>query len=312
MDIASTLMFALPGNESMADTLAARLGAERGAMSVRRFPDGESYVRLASDVSGRDVSFVATLDRPDDKILALTFALETARELGASRVGLVVPYLGYMRQDKRFQAGEAITSRIFARLLSGAVNWLVTVDPHLHRFHDMSELYAVRTHVVHAAPAIAGWISEHVERPIIVGPDEESEQWVADIASRAGAQYVTLRKVRHGDRDVEVSAPAMEVFQNATPILVDDIISTGRTMIAIVKHLNAHGARPPVCIGIHAIFADDAYETLKKSGAGTIATCNTVPHVSNLIDISALLTESVRIAAVPSENSSVAKGDKTG
>ena len=112
----------------------------------------------------RRIALVCTLDRPDAKMLPLLFAAAAARELGASQVGLVAPYLAYMRQDRRFKPGEAVTSREFARLLSGAFDWLVTVDPHLHRYASLAEIYRIPTRVVHAAPLISQWIRTRIER----------------------------------------------------------------------------------------------------------------------------------------------------
>src|SRR5688500_12951138 len=124
------VLIPMPGNEAMAAGLAAALGADVGELETRRFPDDETYLRLKTDVSGRSVAVICTLDRPDDKFLPLAIAAATARDLGAARVGLVAPYLAYMRQDRQFKEGEGITSAHFARLLSSAFDWLVTVDPH--------------------------------------------------------------------------------------------------------------------------------------------------------------------------------------
>src|SRR5262249_44134452 len=127
-----TLLVAMPGNEAMTQWLATMLTAEVGEIEVRAFPDGESYLRFMSDLSGRALVVVCTLDRPNEKLLPLLFAAATARELGVAKVGLVAPYLAYMRQDRRFKPGEAITSREVANLISDHFDWLVTVDPHLH------------------------------------------------------------------------------------------------------------------------------------------------------------------------------------
>jgi ribose-phosphate pyrophosphokinase len=154
----------------------------------------------------------------------------------------------------------------------------VTVDPHLHRYHYLSEVYRIPTRVVPAAPAIAAWISAHVTRPMLVGPDAESAQWVAQVAAGAGCPYTVLSKVRSGDREVAVSAADAAALHGYTPVLVDDIISTARTMMAAVRQLQAAGLPPPVCIGVHALFAGDAYEALQAAGPARIVTCDTVPH----------------------------------
>lgn len=279
------LVLALPGNERLAVALAGILGAEMGALTLRRFPDGESYVRVDTSVRDREVILACTLHRPDDKLIPLLFLAATARDLGAARVGLVAPYLAYMRQDRRFLDGEGVTSVYFARALSAAVDWIVTVDPHLHRRSALAEIYSVGTDVVHAASHISAWIRANVSRPLLIGPDEESAQWVHDVAKGAGAPSVVLEKVRRGDRDVSVSVPDVARWRDHTPVLVDDIISTARTMIATISHLARAGLRPPVCAGVHAVFADRAYEELQAAGAARVVTCNTILHPSNTIDL---------------------------
>ena len=288
------LVLPMPGNEPLARCLAVHLDAESGALESRRFPDGESYVRILSPVEGRKVVIACTLNDPDRKILPLAFLAATCRELGALETGLAAPYLAYMRQDARFNPGEAISSRPFAKALGNWVDWLVTVDPHLHRYGSLGDIYSIPAAAVHAAPLVSAWIGSHVERPLLVGPDSESAQWVSEVAKAAGAPCVVLQKVRRGDRDVEVSVPEVARWQERTPVLVDDIISTAQTMMETVRHLRRAGLAPPVCIGTHGIFSGTAYEDLIAAGASRIVTCNTISHSSNAIDVSGLLAEEIR------------------
>jgi ribose-phosphate pyrophosphokinase len=285
------LVLALPGDQPMARRLATRLGAELVSPTVRRFPDGETYARIEAECRDRDLVLVATLHRPDDKILPIAFLADAARDLGARNVVLAAPYLAYLRQDRRFQPGEAITSRTFARVLSGLVDGVATIDPHLHRYASLDEIYTIPSRVLHAAPLLAGWIREHVARPLLIGPDEESAQWVADVAGRAGAPHVVLRKIRRGDRDVEVSVPDVDRWRERTPVLVDDIVSTARTMIETVGHLRSAGLPPPVCVGVHAVFAGEAYDALRGSGVADIVTTDAIGHPSNRIAVDGLLAE---------------------
>lgn len=279
------VVFHLPGDEVFADGLARALKAEASALSLHRFPDGESLVRLDADVTGRMVVLTCSLSQPDDKTLPLLFAADAARDLGAAKVWLAAPYLAYLRQDRRFHAGEAITSRTYGRLLSAGFDGLVTVDPHLHRYHALDEIYGIPSRVVHAAPLIAPWIAAHVERPLLVGPDAESEQWVAQVAASAGAPFTVLQKIRRGDRDVEVSLPDVSAWRDRQPVLVDDIISSARTMIQAVASVRRVGLPAPMCVGVHALFAADAYTELLDSGAERVVTCDTVPHASNGISV---------------------------
>ena len=287
------LLIALPGNTVLAAQLRACLPSDSGSVEIHHFPDGESCPRFVTPVAGRDVVFVCALDAPDGKILPLYLAAGVARELGARSIGLVVPYLPYMRQDARFREGEGITSAHFARLLSSCCDWLVTVDPHLHRHPTLAAIYSCATQVVHAAPAISSWIAANVARPIIVGPDAESEQWVAQVAAAAGCPFTVLAKIRSGDHAVAVSMPDTAGWQDRTPVLVDDIISTARTMVAAARQITATGMAAPVCIGVHALFAGDALAALQAAGVQAIVTCNTVAHATNTIDLSSAISTAV-------------------
>lgn len=286
-----TILFALPENEMLAEKLIARFECEKGEVTIRHFPDGETYIRIHSEVKDKRVILLCTMHRPDDKLLPLYFLSKTAKELGAACTCLIAPYLAYMRQDKRFNPGEAVTSEYFGALISGFAETIVTIDPHLHRRSSLSEVYQIPTQVMHASAHISSWIRNNVENPVMIGPDSESEQWVSKVAKNAGTPFIVLEKTRHGDRHVEVSVPHVEAYQNHTPVLVDDIISTARTMIETVGHLNRAGMKAPVCIGVHAVFAGTAYADLMSAGARKVITCNTIPHKSNEINISDLLAE---------------------
>jgi ribose-phosphate pyrophosphokinase len=198
-----------------------------------------------------------------------------------------------MRQDRRFNAGEAVTSRHVARLLSGAFDWLLTVDPHLHRYAALGEIYTIPARTVHAAPLLSAWIRQHVADPVIVGPDAESEQWVAAVAADADAPYAVLEKVRRGDRDVAITLGNVTPWKNRTPVLVDDIISSGRTMIEAARLLRADGWKPPICLAVHGIFADRSDELLAAAGA-RVVTANTIPHATSRIDVSGLLARELQ------------------
>ncbi len=287
-------ILALPGASQIAARLAHAMEVEAGAVVYRDFPDAESYVRIDSDVTGRDVVIVGSLDRPNDKLLPLVFLADVARDLGARRVGLVAPYLAYMRQDTRFHAGEAVTSRSFASVVSAHIDWLITVDPHLHRFASLHDVYSIPATAIHASVELGRWIAEHVPAPLIIGPDEESRQWVDVIAATAGAPSTVLSKVRRGDTDVVESIPNLEGHRSRTPVLVDDIISTGETMIAAIRHLREQGTKEPVCVAVHAVFAGDAERAITLAGASRIVTANTILHSSNAIDLVPVLADAIQ------------------
>lgn len=278
------IVFAFPEQAALAESMDFPLGD----WQWRHFPDGESYVRVMSDVKGKPVAILCSLNRPDAKALPLIFLAQTLKELGAAKVMLIAPYLGYMRQDKRFHEGEAVTSEIFAPLLSHYIDTLVTIDPHLHRHHRLQEIYDCECTVLSAAPLMTQWIQKNVAKPLIIGPDAESEQWVKEVAAGAKAPYIILEKTRRGDRGVEITLPDITSYRGHAPVLVDDIVSTAGTMIKTAGLLRAQGFAHIACLATHGLFADDAYEKLRQTGA-RIITANTVPHPSNGLDIVPLL-----------------------
>lgn len=289
------LVLALPDGTQLANALAQQLGCAHGELAVHIFPDGETLVRIDAPVQGRTVVLAGSLHRPDGKTLPLLFAADAARELGATQVGLAAPYLAYMRQDKRFHPGEAITSRSYARLLSASLDFIVTVDPHLHRWHGLDELYPIRTQVVRAAPAIAQWLQRHVRDPLLVGPDSESEQWVAEVARLVQAPHTVLRKTRRGDRDVSVEiVEDTAAWNGCTPVLLDDIVSSGHTLLAAAQALREAGLPPPLCVVVHALFDAEALARLLHGNVQRVVSCDTVPHPSNAIALAPALAEALR------------------
>jgi len=290
----STLIFSLFGSDHFVNELTKVLDFEKIQVICHQFPDGESYLRYESPVLGKKIVIIDTLDRPNEKILPLIFAAETAKDLGATEVGLIAPYLAYMRQDTRFHTGEAITSTYFSKLVSQAFDWMITVDPHLHRYHSLSEIYTIPTQVVTAAPVISSWIHKHIKQPLLIGPDGESKQWVSQIAEAINAPYTVLEKVRLGDHDVKVSIPNMESFPDHIPVLVDDIVSTGQTMIETIRHLRSLETKRPVCVAVHPIFSGITTQTLIEAGAQQIVSCNTIPHNSNQLDLSQSLVHALK------------------
>ena len=279
-----------PGNEGIAHPLASSIGGELAQVIWHEFPDGETNITIKTPLKARQVIVLCSLDRPDDKLVKLLFCAATAKDLGAARVGLVAPYLAYMRQDRRFAAGQGVTAKYFPRAIEIGFDWLVTVDPHLHRIDALSQVYSIASEAVHAAPAIARWVAQNIKNPVLIGPDGESAQWVQAMAHAANAPFVVLSKKRLGDARVEIDIPDMSQWKNHRPVLMDDIISTGRSMIRVVRGLKAAGLAAPWCIGVHAVFAGNACADLRQSGVAGIVTCNTIRHETNRIDISALLT----------------------
>jgi ribose-phosphate pyrophosphokinase len=180
--------------------------------------------------------------------------------------------------------------------VSSLFDGLVTVDPHLHRRASLSDLYSIPAATVQAAPALADWIAAEVERPLLIGPDSESAQWVEAIAERISAPWRVMEKTRRGDYDVSVELPDLSGHAACTPVLVDDIASSGRTLIAAAELLAKLGMARPICAVVHALFAGDAYPRLQAVVARVVS-CDSVPHPSNAIPLAPLVAAA--LAALP-------------
>lgn len=279
--------FGMPDNAELARDLAARLGLEADSIETRRFPDGESYVRVKGSVD-QHAFLVCTLARPDDQFLPLIFAERAMRASGAKRVTLIAPYLAYLRQDRQFKSGEALASRIFADLVSQEFDALVTVDPHLHRYASLSEVYRIPVTVVDTAEVIGSWVRENVPAPAIVGPDSESAQWVEEVARFAGCPWMVFDKERHGDRDVDLKPPDLTSLKGLTPVLVDDIIASGATAIRAAKILVDAGLKRGFCVAIHALFNDQVSTDLGAMFEAVLTT-DSIPNPLSRFEVAPLI-----------------------
>lgn len=286
------IIIPLPGNAALTQAISNLLSIEMGTIEIRAFPDNESYIRIHSEVKNKTVILVCTFNQPNSKILPLLFIAKTLKELGANKICLVAPYLAYMRQDMQFHSGEAITSTIFAQLISNYIDGIITIDPHLHRIHQLSEIYKIPSLTLHATKNISEWISSHVKNPILIGPDEESRQWVSEIAAFNNLSFVIAHKKRLGDKRVIITLPELQNMSQ-TPVLIDDIISSGVSMLESLKKLTASGLKNPICIGVHALFKNQTKKKLMDAGAKEIITCNTIIHPTNQIDITNILAKGI-------------------
>lgn len=188
------IIFPLFGYNYLANAIHESLGYEIGKIEIHEFPDHEIQIKINSSIKDSPIILIGSLDQPNSKIGALLFTAETARELGATQVSLITPYLPYMRQDKQFHPGEGITSKYFSKLISDYFDWMITIDPHLHRWHSLNEIYHIPTYTLHATQCISDWINQNIPDPLLIGPDSESKQWVCEIAKTINAPFLILEK----------------------------------------------------------------------------------------------------------------------
>jgi len=262
------------------------------AVERHRFPDGELKLRLPAPLPAR-VAVFRGLHQPNEKLVELLLLSQTARSLGAKELVLLAPYLGYMRQDIAFRPGEAVSQRIVGALLAQLFDGLVTVDPHLHRVATLGEAVPLaHPRVVSAAPLLSDWIARHRPGACLLGPDEESAQWVAQAAARHGLAHAVCRKVRHGDREVSIALPEFDC-QGRPVVILDDMVSTGRTVAQAARLLLAAGAASVDVAVTHALFTSDALDVMRAAGVGAVWSSDAIAHPSNVVSVAPLLAQTL-------------------
>lgn len=278
---------------ALARTLADAADMPLACVDRHRFPDGEIKLRLPTPLPAR-VVLLRSLHDPNTKLLEILLAASTARELGALHLTLAAPYLAYMRQDIAFQPGEAISQKIIGRHLAGLFDAVITVDPHLHRIAHLNEaIPAAQALALTAAPLLADFVHRQCPNALLIGPDEESEQWIQAAARPHGFDHGVCRKTRHGDRHVEICLPDLAVAGRAV-VLLDDIASSGHTLAQAARLLLQSGALSVDVAVTHALFSGDALNVVREAGVGRIWSTDTVPHESNSVGIADLLADALK------------------
>lgn len=298
----------LPGCEAPAMGLAAALGLDGRPVSVRRFPDGESLVQVGE--SGRTALLFCPLDQPDAKLVQILLAASALRDRGAARVILVAPYLGYMRQDMAFAPGEAVSQRVIGGLIAGAFDGLVTVDPHLHRTPRLEDVVPGITAIaVSAAATIARAIAASVTPDtILVGPDAESRQWVEAVAAPLGLETMIGEKRRRGDRQVEIVLPDVARAAGRPVLLVDDLISSGGTLLECARQLGLARALLRGAVATHCLATAAGLAALARGGIDRLVATDTVPGPASTIAMAPALAAAIVRAGWVEGTAGVATG----
>jgi ribose-phosphate pyrophosphokinase len=280
-----------PDSLVFARRLASALGAPLARVQLHYFPDAETRVRV--EPGSEPALLVRSLNDPNGKLFELLLAASALRDGGAASVTLVAPYLPYMRQDKAFARGEAVSQRVLGAALGRAFDRVVTVEPHLHRVASLAEVFPCEALAISAAPAIARWLAAQKETLWVCGPDEESESWVRAIGAAAHLPHVVARKRRLGDDQVEVTLPSDARAPCARAVIVDDIASSGATLASAARALYAAGAEQVDAIVVHAIIAPSAEARIREARIARFVSCDTIPHPTNAIDLAASLADAL-------------------
>jgi len=293
-------MLILNGSKSTAlgEKIAIEMGLNFENVTTRVFPDGENYVRISTDLKGRDVVIVQTMF-PDqnDSLIEFLQIVDTAKDLGAKSIVGIVPYLAYSRQDRRFQPGESLSSQTVAKMMKGVgVDELITVDTHYkHVKPGKFDLFGLPCNNVSAGRLILDHIKEKIDNDIMtIGPDLGSSQMI----EYATGQKAFLKKEKRcpicgkpaKDCKCKIKKKKYEIvevkgeydFHGKTVVILDDIIASGSTMIKAVKTIKSEGAKKVVAAATHGLFMKDSLLTLREMADYLVVTDTISTPVSNV------------------------------
>ena len=287
--VCKNMFIACSGGKHLASSLARKTGGCSCNLDIEVFPDSELRVRLPKEVKNWDVYFVQSFyeDQIDvnDKLVEILFAAETAKELGAKNIYLIAPYIAYLREDFRFRKGEAISAKIISKLCK-IFKKVYVVEPHLHRFKTFKEFFP-NAKRISLSEEIYRYIKKNIGKCLLVGPDEESEQWVRPVAKKLKSEYVILEKHRFSPRKVKTEGRSISAEK---VVMIDDIISTGNTLLEASKLIKS---KKLYFIAAHGIFAEGALKKLNKHS--NVIVSNTIPTKVSYLDCTSAIAKEIKL-----------------
>lgn len=290
------LIVAGSASSKLAERVAKQLKCELAKPELKLFPDGELYVRIPADVKGEDVAIIqSTCYPPNQNYMELLLLLDAARDLGAENVIAVMPYFAYARQDKRFKEGEAVSLYTVAKLIeSVGTDRIYTVDMHAHRIGNIQEIFKIPARNLTAAPLLAKYLVDNyqLENPVIIGPDDEAKRWARGAGKALGADWNYMIKKRLGPEEVRIKARNLEV-DGRDAMVIDDIVSTGQTMVEAIKILKECGARKIYAAAIHPVLAGNAIKKVREAGAEDIFATDTIEHKISKVSVAPLIADAI-------------------
>ena len=280
-------------SRELAKSIAKKLKVKYSELLVNKFPDGEFHIRYMTDIKNETIVLVQTLHEPNESTLELLFAAYTAKDLGAKKIIAVCPYLAYMRQDKRFNSGEGVSSKFMGQLFK-IFDTLITIDPHLHRYKNLNEAYPIKCIKLSANLLIEDFIAKNYNNPIIIGPDDESYQWASSIANKIHASAAVMHKNRFTSNKVRVHLNEEIDMNKKDVIIIDDIISTGHTIFEAIKTIKKDKPKSINIIAIHGVFADKKIYDDIKDNTKSIVTTNTIQNKHSDINVADLIANALK------------------
>jgi len=261
---------------------------------LKKFPDGEKYVRIDTELEDKTIAVIQSMAlKPDEYLIEYYLMVKTLKDLGAKKVIGIIPYFAYARQDERFKPGEAISFAYIAKLIEAAgTDEIYTIDTHMHRVLDIEQIFTKPVKNVTAVPLLTEYFIKNYnfEEPVVIGPDAEAIQWAKVAAEILKAEYDVLEKQRLSGSEVEIKTREVNV-KDRDVFIVDDIISTGGTIIEATKVLKKNGAKRIVASCTHPILVMDFLPRMIANVIHDVFLTDTVPMPISYVTVAPVIAE---------------------
>ena len=280
-------------SENIAKELSKKIKGNLVKSEIRVFPDGESKITLIGKLSKKKSIVVQSIYPPVDTNLVQALSLITKARENSSEVIAVIPYMGYARQDREFLPGEVVTMKVLGKLFKGAgASKIIVVDIHsLIGFKHFS----IKTKNVTAIPDLVKYFKKlSLKNPLVISPDQGGKERAKEFAKEFNSNYIALNKKRDKKTGkVKIITKKTCEVENRDLILVDDMISTGGSIIKAAQFLKKQKCKKIYLACTHALLMNGAEKKIKKAGVTSIISTNTIPGKTSKVDISEIIAKAI-------------------
>ena len=280
-------------SENLAKKLSKKIKANLVKSEIRVFPDGESKITLIGKISKKKSIVLQSIYPPVDTNLVQVLSLITKAKENSSEVIAVIPYMGYARQDREFLPGEIVTMKVLGKLFKSAgASKIIVVD--IHSSIGLKH-FSIKTKNVTAIPDLVGFFKKlSLKNPLVVSPDQGGKERAKKFAKEFNSDYIALEKTRDKKTGkVKIKTKNLEEVENRDLILVDDMISTGGSIIKATQFLKKQKCKKIYVACTHALLMNDAEKKIKKAGVTSIISTNTIPGKTSKVDISKIIAKAI-------------------
>ena len=280
-------------SENLAKELSKKVKGNFVKSEIRIFPDGESKITLIGKISGGKSIVVQSIYPPVDTNLVQALSLIAKAKENSSEVIAVIPYMGYARQDREFLPGEIVTMKVLGKLFKGAgASKIIVVDIHsLIGFKHFS----IKTKNVTAIPDLVKYFKKlSLKNPLVISPDQGGKERAKKFAKEFNSNYIALDKKRDKKTGkIKITTKRTDEVENRDLILIDDMISTGGSIIKATQFLKKQKCKKIYVACTHALLMNDAEKKIKKAGVTSIISTNTIPGKTSKVDISKIIAKAI-------------------